>query len=44
MKRPPPIDRQGPQLSEGATHPTQFFDLELFLSKGNAGTKNGAEN
>jgi hypothetical protein len=39
-KIPSPVDRHGPQLSQGTTHPSsKFLTLELFLSKGNAGKK-----
>jgi hypothetical protein len=35
----PPVDGHGPYLKDGNTHPFQNFDPELFLTKGNGGTK-----
>jgi hypothetical protein len=37
LKRPPPVDRHGPQLRHGAIHPSisKIFNPELFLSNGN---------
>jgi hypothetical protein len=36
-------DKHGFQLSDGATYSSQNFSPELFLSKGNTGTKSGTE-
>jgi hypothetical protein len=43
LERPYPEVRQSSRLRNGATHPFQNFNPELFLFKGNAGTKSRAE-
>ena len=40
LKNPPPF---GLQLRYEATHSSQIFNVESFLSKGNTAQKNGAE-
>jgi hypothetical protein len=39
LKRPPPADRYGPSGRMGPPIHLKMFNTELFLSKGNAGTK-----
>jgi hypothetical protein len=39
LKNPPPEDRQASKWRDQTTHPSQIIDPELFLSKGNSGTR-----
>jgi hypothetical protein len=43
LKSTPPVDIQGPSGGMGPPNNQSFFYPELLLSKGNAGTKIGAE-